>query len=384
MAVRFRAVHVCCCHCISGHGNLCGDEMPFTPGPDCNSIEPDRTVGIVRVLRPFSLAEYLWIIECHHQKLGALVRRTRSVQRTANPPRVLWLGVMWRFPSLLCGAVRLSLTSHVGLPCLLRVTSCKQNSPIDMRLSARHGFTLVELIVVIGVVGIIAALLLPVLGRTKVEAQRVVCASNLRQINFGIRMYSDDSDDKAPLPNGTWTNKVLSFAGYKKLIRAYVNPIGNASSKAKLFACPADKFFYDVSNGLVVVRLQAMHDQPLFDFSSYSFNGGNLLTNLSRYGIDLSHYGIAGRRIGSIRDPTKTVLVAEVSAYEPWSWHDPKRPLCKENSRFNDARNMVSFVDGHVSYIQIFWTDTSVTRHAKLPAAYIDPPPGYPYQWNGE
>jgi hypothetical protein len=197
-------------------------------------------------------------------------------------------------------------------------------------------------------------------------------------------MYVDDSVDKTPRPEGASTNKVLSFTGYKKFMQRYVGAEGGLSRKAKLFACPADRFFYTVTNASVVAKTEPLHDQSFVDFSSYGFNGGNLVTNLSPFGIDVSQSGIAGRTISSIRNPVKTVLLAEAPAFEPFSWHQPRRPLCAENACFNGARDMVSFVDGHVSYVNIFWTDTSVTNHVRLGAGFINPPTGYDYQWSGD
>ena len=245
-----------------------------------------------------------------------------------------------------------------------------------------QGFSLLELLVVIVVIAILTALLFPVISRAKDKARQTACLNNLRQINLGVRMYSDDSNDTSPARNGVIkTNSADAFTGYKELVKNYVGLKGASSPQDKLFACPADTFYYDYPftpnpRGYVP---ESLCTQSNNDYSSYSFNAGNL-HHVQFYGTNFIEPGIAGLKLSLIKNPSRTVLVAEMPAFIPYSWHQPKRPFSQNNSIFNDSRNVISFVDGHVNYIKMYWDST--WPQGTLALAH-DPPAGYDYQWSG-
>jgi hypothetical protein len=201
-------------------------------------------------------------------------------------------------------------------------------------------------------------------------------------------MYSDDSRDASPSPGleGLIGDKMDSlYSGYKALMKSYVGLNSASSPRDKVSACPADvlniNYLFTNPPPSLPLRLvkQCCHDSPEFDYSSYAFNGGDNVTRHFAEGT-LTLPGLTAVKLSSVKRPDRTVLMAEIVALAPYSWHDPSHASAQYDKRwpmYNDSKNVVSFVDGHVDYIKM---------HYKHPVAacLTNPPESYGYQWTSD
>jgi prepilin-type N-terminal cleavage/methylation domain-containing protein/prepilin-type processing-associated H-X9-DG protein len=95
-----------------------------------------------------------------------------------------------------------------------------------------HGFTLIELLTVIAIIGILSAILIPVVGQVRESARRSACSSNLRQIGLSVHLYASENNDWLPaVEEGNWPWDV-SYRVMNELIQT-------GGGERDMFYCPS-------------------------------------------------------------------------------------------------------------------------------------------------
>lgn len=113
------------------------------------------------------------------------------------------------------------------------------------RHRSHHGFTLVELLVVISIIAVLLSILTPTLSATRESARRVICLNNLRSLGIAVQMYRDDHDGSLPYANYQyslslgWTDPLDALGPYLAVDLPSIDEHGEIVT-GQPFLCPSD------------------------------------------------------------------------------------------------------------------------------------------------
>ena len=155
--------------------------------------------------------------------------------------------------------------------------------------STKKGFTLIELLTVIAIIGILAAILIPVVSSVRESARASKCLSNLRQIGLSLALYTDDHDGRFPFRIGG-----TGAVQWSRQLEDYGLPTRsqNPTLDHEVFVCPSAE--YPVPN----------HEINRSYTTTGAMQGGN---NREGGGGTISERA----DVYGIYEPTQSYLVAE-------------------------------------------------------------------------
>ena len=110
-----------------------------------------------------------------------------------------------------------------------------------------QGFTLIELLVVIAIIAILAALLLPVLAKSKLRAQGIVCLSNMKQLQLAAIMYGSNNGDSVPANISCQiAHGGDNVAGHPNWVDGVITSTANGNIQETPVGCSQEDFFLGV------------------------------------------------------------------------------------------------------------------------------------------
>ena len=206
-------------------------------------------------------------------------------------------------------------------------------NPIYSSKPARiRAFTLIELLTVIAIIGILAAILIPVVGKVRESARAAQCMSNIRQIGIAMLTYADENNGALPTSGGLdegevpATDWILWRRSDDQMRDSAIVPYLGGSFTPDIYRCPSDE--------------EATNRAYRF---SYSLNRALGESSSSPRFAELAQLN---GRVHNVPDPSRIILMAEeASPNDSSAWLGFAEDALTER---HNGRGHVSFVDGHV------------------------------------
>jgi prepilin-type N-terminal cleavage/methylation domain-containing protein/prepilin-type processing-associated H-X9-DG protein len=212
--------------------------------------------------------------------------------------------------------------------------------------TVKGAFTLIELLIVIAIIAILAAILFPVFGRARENARRSSCQSNLKQIGLGMLQYSQDYDEQI-VPALVDNYPGIGQASWAYVVQPYVKSV-------QLFRCPsnttgATDFMQGTNNTIPVsYACNAGNDGgPNHGGSSDGTNGAR----------PFPHVPHNGRIVAEVDSPSTTLAVGESQFQNTARLDNAQWDIYENGSSRNKLTNHLGmsnwlFLDGHVKSLK--------------------------------
>ena len=251
----------------------------------------------------------------------------------------------------------------------IKVNERREFSRHSSLATCHFAFTLIELLLVIAIIAIIAALLLPTLVQTKASASRIKCTSNLHQLGLAAQMYWDDN-------GGNCFRYRVGFTNGGELL--WFGWLGTGAEGQRPF---------DATQGALFPYLQGRGVEicPSLNYASGHFK---LKAKGAAYGYGYNLHlastnGMPPVNVSRVRDPSSLTLFADagqINDFQPPA--SPDNPLLEEfyyvdsaegsfgypNAHFrHQQRANVVFLDGHLGRE----SPASGSLDARIPSEHV-------------